>query len=223
MKRLFAMALIAPLLAGCFTTSNPFTRETEVSKTAIGAGIGAGVGALAGLIVSNGGTDNDKRRAILNGIGLGAVAGGGTGAYMDSQESELRAQLEGSGVSVTRVGNGIVLNMPSNITFGVGLSDIQPQFYSVLDSVALVLAKYNSSVIDVFGHTDSDGSLESNQLLSEQRALSVGNYLVSRSIDGRRILVSGKGETSPVASNTTPAGKAQNRRVEIQVSPFTGQ
>lgn len=223
MKRLFAITLIAPLLAGCFTTSNPFTNETEVSKTAIGAGIGAGVGALAGLIISSGGTDNDKRRAVLNGLGLGAIAGGGTGAYMDSQESELRAQLEGSGVSVTRVGDGIILNMPSNITFGVGLSNIQPQFYSVLDSVALVLAKYNSSVIDVYGHTDSDGSLESNQLLSEQRALSVGNYLVARSIDGRRILVSGKGETEPVASNSTPEGKAQNRRVEIKVSPFTGQ
>lgn len=223
MKRLLAITLVAPLLAGCFTTTNPYSGETEVSKTTIGAGLGAVGGALVGLIVSNGGTDNDKRHAILNGAGLGAIAGGGVGVYMDSQESELRAQLQGTGISVTRSGNGIILNMPSNITFSVGQSAIQGSFYSVLDSVALVLAKYNSSLIDVIGHTDSDGSATSNQTLSEQRALAVGNYLAGRGIDGRRFLVSGRGESLPIASNATVAGKAQNRRVEIQILPLSTQ
>ena len=137
-------------------------------------------------------------------------------------EAELRAQLQGTGVSVTRVGDNIVLNMPSNITFDTDQDAVKPKFYNVLGSVTLVLKKFNRTLIDVYGHTDSDGSEDYNYGLSQRRAGSVASFLSSQGVDSRRFITRGYGESQPIASNTTAAGKAANRRVEIQITPLTG-
>ncbi|TIX79275.1 MAG: OmpA family protein, partial [Mesorhizobium sp.] len=136
-------------------------------------------------------------------------------------EAELRRQLQGSGVSVTRTGDQIILNMPSDITFNVDQDAVKPGFYQVLNSVALVLNKFRQTTVDVFGHTDSTGGDAHNFDLSQRRALAVANYLSGQGVDSRRFAVTGFGKTRPIASNATAAGRAQNRRVEIQLSPLT--
>lgn len=218
LKKIILVATCATYLSAC-TTTDPYTGQQKVSNTAGGAAIGAGLGALAGLAV--GGSPVGRRNAALIGAGVGALAGGAIGNYMDQQESELRAQLQGTGVSVTRVGDRIVLNMPSNITFPTDQDQVLPGFYNTLNSVAIVLNKFNRTLVDVNGHTDSTGSLAHNQELSERRAASVANYLGSRGVDQRRMSTMGFGPSQPVASNATPDGRAQNRRVEVQIAPIT--
>jgi outer membrane protein OmpA-like peptidoglycan-associated protein len=166
-------------------------------------------------------TKGDKLQNAMIGAGIGAVAGGGVGYYMDVQEAKLRQQLQGTGVSVTRMGDNITLNLPSNVTFATASADLNAQFFSVLDSVALVLKEYNKTLVEVAGHTDSVGGAAYNQALSERRAQTVANYLASRGIPSKRILTVGAGETRPVASNDTEAGRAANRRVEITLVPNT--
>lgn len=216
-KKIILSALAATFLSAC-TTTDPYTGEQKMSNTAGGAMIGAGLGAVTGLLV---GTDaRSRRNGALIGAGIGALGGGLVGNYMDSQESELRAQLQGTGVSVTRNGDSIILNMPSNITFPTDQSAVLAGFYPTLNSVAIVLKKFNKTLIDVNGHTDSTGSHQHNQVLSEDRATSVANYLASQGVDTRRMSAVGFAETQPIASNATPAGRAQNRRVEIMISPL---
>ena len=198
---------------GC-TTVNPYTREEQTSKATKGAAIGAAVGAVAGLL-----TKGDKLQNALIGAGVGAIGGGGVGYYMDVQEAKLRQKLEGTGVSVTREGNNITLNMPGNITFASNSADLNQQFFGVLDSVALVLKEYNKTVVEVAGHTDSTGSRQLNQSLSERRASTVANYLAGRGIDSKRFIIVGAADTHPVATNATPEGRAQNRRVELTIVP----
>jgi outer membrane protein OmpA-like peptidoglycan-associated protein len=214
-KRLLAMFLVLTLTATACTT-NPYTGEKEASKTGIGAGIGAASGAILGAIAGGG-----KRKNVLLGAGIGALAGGGVGYYMDKQDNELRAQLQNTGVSVTRDGDNIILNMPGNITFATGSSDINADFFAVLNSVALVVNKYEKTYIDIIGHTDNTGAAEMNQRLSEARANSVARYLESQKVLPARIVTSGMGMNNPIASNSTPEGRAQNRRVEIVLTPIT--
>lgn len=216
-KKLAAVLLAATMLASC--TTDPFTGQQRVSNTAGGAALGAGLGALAGLAV--GGSSVAQRNAVLIGAGIGALTGGAIGNYMDRQEAALRAQLQGTGVSVTRVGDQIVLNMPSNITFATDQDAVKAGFYPTLNSVALVLKRFNQTVVDVYGHTNSTGSAQHNFDLSQRRALSVANYLSAQGIDSRRFAVTGFGATRPIADNATEAGRALNRRVEIQLSPLT--
>lgn len=220
MTRLSVLVAASAALALSACTTDPYTGQQQVSRTAIGAGAGAAVGALGGLLVGKT-TKADTRKSVLIGAGIGALSGGGIGLYQDRQEAKLRAQLQNTGVSVTRQGNIIVLNMPSNITFASDQSGIKPEFYSVLNSVALVLKEFNQTIVNVYGHTDSDGSDTYNQQLSEQRAVNVAQYLVNQGTDTRRYHVVGYGETSPIASNASAQGKAQNRRVEIQIAPLT--
>jgi outer membrane protein OmpA-like peptidoglycan-associated protein len=215
-----ATALVIALVVGavgCETlqTVNPYTREKQVSNTTKGTAIGAAGGAIAGVLIG------DNRKATLIGAGVGALAGAGVGYYMDQQEAKLRQQLEGTGVSVTRVGDQLVLNMPGNVTFATNSSDVSAGFYPVLDSVALVLKKYNKTYVDIMGHTDSTGSADYNQRLSERRAASVSRYLESQGVQPARIAARGLGETAPVASNDTPDGRSLNRRVEIVLTPVT--
>lgn len=216
-RKLIAVMSAAAFVSAC--TTDPFTGQQKVSNTAAGVGIGAGLGALAGLAV--GGSANAQRNAVLIGAGLGALAGGAIGNYMDQQEAELRAQLQGTGVSVTRAGDQIILNMPSNITFATDQDSVKPEFYQTLNSVGLVVKKFNRTLVDVYGHTDNTGDDNYNLQLSERRALSVANYLSSQGVDSRRFAVTGFGESRPIASNASSAGRAENRRVEIQLSPLT--
>ncbi|MCT7375231.1 OmpA family protein [Chelativorans salis] len=213
-RKVIVVAAVAGFAAAC--TTDPYTGQQKVSNTAGGAALGALAGAGAGLLAGG-----DDRRNALIGAGIGALAGGGIGAYMDQQEAQLRGQLQGTGVSVTRQGDYIVLNMPSNITFATDSSSIQPAFYPTLNSVALVLKRYNQTLVDVYGHTDSTGSYEHNMQLSRQRAQSVADYLVAQGTNSQRFAVIGQGPTQPVASNDTQEGRQQNRRVEIRLAPLT--
>jgi outer membrane protein OmpA-like peptidoglycan-associated protein len=216
MKKIVLACALAAAVAGCST--DPYTGEEKVSNTAIGAGTGALLGAATGAIIGET-TSAKTGKAALIGAGVGALAGGGIGAYMDNQEAKLRRRLERTGVSVTRNGDNIILNMPSNITFNTDESRIKPRFYDTLDSVALVLNEFDRTRIDVYGHTDSDGSDQYNLDLSRDRASSVADYLGGRGVNPRRFGVEGYGESQPIASNATEVGKAQNRRVEIVIVP----
>jgi outer membrane protein OmpA-like peptidoglycan-associated protein len=139
------------------------------------------------------------------------------------QEAKLRQRLEGTGVSVTRMGDNITLNMPSNITFALNSSDLNAQFFNALDGVSMVLKEYDKTVIEVAGHTDSSGSDQYNQALSERRAQAVAGYLSSHGVKTQRLITIGAGEGHPVASNDTETGRAQNRRVEMTIVPVTKQ
>jgi outer membrane protein OmpA-like peptidoglycan-associated protein len=219
MKKI-AMIALATGLAACQTATDPLTGRPQVSNTAGGAVLGALAGGAAGLLIAKDKSGGDQRNAALIGAGFGALVGGGIGNYMDQQERELRAQLQATGVSVTRVGDQIVLNMPGNITFATDQAQLSPAFIPVLDSVAIVLNKYPRTLLDIDGHTDDTGSAQYNLTLSEQRAVSVANYMSTRNVDPRRLLVVGFGEARPIATNATPDGRAVNRRVEIRISPL---
>lgn len=214
-KRVLAAMLAAALALPACTTTNPYTGEQEVNKTSKGAGIGALAGIATAILIGG------NRKALLLGAGIGALAGGGIGLYMDKQADKLRLQLQSTGVSVTRNGDSIILNMPGNVTFASNSSNISADFYKVLDSVALVLNEYDKTYVDVVGHTDSTGALQLNQTLSEARASSVARYLESQKVVSQRIITRGAGPSSPIASNDTPEGRALNRRVEIVLTPLT--
>jgi len=216
-RTLTALAMSGALVATTACTTDPNTGRRTISKTAIGAGVGLLGGYLAGDVI---GGRNDRTAKII-GAGVGALAGGAVGAYMDRQEAELRRQTAGTGVDVIRNGDDLILRMPSGITFPVDSYAIQPHFQQTLNEVAMTLATYNQTYIDVLGHTDSTGSDAYNQTLSVNRAQAVANYLSARGVASARIGVRGFGETQPIATNATEAGRAQNRRVEIKVVPVT--
>ena len=186
MKSSVLVAGFAALSLAACSTINPYTGQSQLSNTAGGGLIGAGSGAVLGAIVGTA-TGSDPRVAALLGAGIGGITGAAIGSYMDQQEAELRAQLQGTGVSVTRVGAQIILNMPSNITFGVDSAQVQPAFNETLISVALVLRKFNKTIVDVYGHTDDTGSDAHNQDLSQRRAVAVATVLAGQGIDQRRV------------------------------------
>lgn len=227
-KLALAAAVLTMSLAGCATTgggyyggqpqSNQQYPDPSNDRTKKGATIGAVAGVVAGLL--SGGDATERRQRALVGAGVGALAGGAIGNYQDRQERALRDSMAGTGVDVVRNGDNITLNMPENITFGFDRSDLQPQFYPVLDRVAGTLNEYNQTIVEVAGHTDSKGTDAYNQALSERRAAAVGNYLMSKGLMRDRFILVGAGESRPVASNDTEAGRAQNRRVEITLVPI---
>ena len=206
------------LLAACDTVDTSNGLKTH-SNTKTGALIGAGVGAVVGAL-SNKKGDQARKNAML-GAGIGALAGAGVGAYMDRQNKDLRASLEGRGVYITRDGDNIILNMPGDVTFASASADLAPNFEPVLDDVATILNQYPATYIDVVGHADSQGTEAYNQDLSERRANAVAGYLVDHKVKQERIYVAGMGESQPIADNSTPEGRAKNRRVEITLRPVT--
>ena len=215
---LTAIALSGAVLATACTT-DPYTGQRRVNNAAVGIIGGALGGYLLGDLV---GGHNDRTEKVI-GAGIGAIAGGAVGVYMDRQEADLRRQTAGTGVEVIRQGDDLILRMPSGITFPVDRYDIQPQFRSTLDGVAQTLGSYNQTYIDVLGHTDTTGSHEHNQGLSERRAASVADYLSGRGVQRARIATRGYGETAPLyMPDTTEAQRAANRRVEIKIVPFQG-
>jgi outer membrane protein OmpA-like peptidoglycan-associated protein len=185
-------------------------------RTAIGAGVGAAAGAALGAIVA----DNDRQGALI-GAGIGLLAGGAVGQYLDQQQRDLEAGLAGTGAEVERQGDALLVTLPSQVTFAFDQATIQPQFYGPLNNVAGTLQQYPSSYVDVVGHTDSTGDDAYNQRLSEARADSVAQYLVSRGVNPARVQSYGVGESQPIASNDTEAGRQANRRVEILITPAT--
>jgi outer membrane protein OmpA-like peptidoglycan-associated protein len=164
---------------------------------------------------------SDPRKTAVVRAGVEPVAPETVGYYMDRQEAKLHDKLAGTGVAVTRMGKTIVLSMPGSATFASGSSDVESKFYPVLDSVVVVLDEYNQTYVDIIGHTDSKGSKEYNQRLSEKRARSVARYLESRAVISERVMADGMGEVDPIATNDTREGRAMNRRVEIKIRPVT--
>lgn len=217
-KHLLAMtvALSASLaITGC--TTNPYTGESQAGKVGIGAVTGAAVGAGVGVLSSS---KKDRGKGAAIGAAVGAALGGGVGYYMDVQEAKLRDQLAGTGVSVTRDGNNIILNMPNSVTFDTNSSSLKPMGANTLVSVALVLKEYEKTAVNVVGHTDSTGSSATNMNLSRQRADSVASTLITQGVSANRIYTQGVGPNYPIASNSTESGRAQNRRVEVTLSPL---
>ncbi|MGO4260844.1 OmpA family protein [Lysobacter sp. TAB13] len=238
LKLALAAAAMTALLAGCATGGGgyyggqqqpypnnqypqgqnpPPQQQGGMNRTQKGALIGALAGVAAGLLSGDDATE--RRQRALIGAGVGGLAGGAIGNYQDRQERALRERMSGTGVDVVRQGDNITLNMPSNITFAFNSANLEPQFNSVLDNVASTLTEYNQTIVEVAGHTDSIGSDAVNQRLSEQRAASVGNYLMSKGLVRDRFILTGAGKTRPIASNDTEQGRAQNRRVEITLVP----
>lgn len=214
-KRITAAAALTALLATTACVTDPNTGEKRISKAAIGGALGAVGGYFAGDLI---GGKHDRTEKIL-GAGIGAVAGGAAGAYMDKQEQELRRKTAGTGVEVERSGNELILNMPSGVTFATNSYTIQPQFQPTLNQVAQTLADYPSTYIDIYGHTDSTGGDAINIPLSQNRAQSVATYLGQRGVNSARMATKGFGSSQPVADNSTEAGKQANRRVEIRIVP----
>ena len=213
-KLALPVALSGAVLSGC-TTMDAFTGESQVSNTSKGAIAGGLIGAVLGAATA---PKEERAKRALIGAGIGGVAGGGVGLYMDRQEAELREELTGSGVQVVRTEEGqIDLIMPGNITFATDSSDVKQEFMNTLRSVAKVVQEYENTLVTIEGHTDSTGSDSYNQLLSERRAASVAEVLLAQGVAFERIAAEGYGESRPVASNDTAAGRAQNRRVEISL------
>jgi outer membrane protein OmpA-like peptidoglycan-associated protein len=216
-KAALLVTCAAALTVGCQTT-DPYTGEKKTTSTTVGALIGAGAGAAIGMI--SGRDAQQRRKRALVGAGVGALSGGAVGAYMDKQENELRAQMRDSGVTVTRKGEDIVLNMPGNITFRTGSADLNAQFFKVLDGVASVARKYDKTIIEIAGHTDNVGGSDYNRQLSQRRASAVAQYLMSKGVREPRIMTAAGGEEHPIASNSTEQGRTANRRVEVTLAPL---
>jgi outer membrane protein OmpA-like peptidoglycan-associated protein len=205
-----ALALVGVTSACENSQGGPSRNQT------IGALTGAALGAAAGTLVGG----NDRRNALV-GAGVGLLAGAAVGTYLDRQQAELEQNLAGSGANVSRVGDTLLVTLPGGVTFDTDSANIRPEFRRPLREVAFTLNDYPESYVDVIGHTDSVGAESYNQALSERRAQSVASSLIADGVNRVRIAAYGKGETQPVASNDTAAGRQANRRVEIVIIPAT--
>ena len=205
-KTIISLVVLSLAFTGCTSTNQ---------------GKGAAIGAVAGAVLGKS-TSNHKNKRAVWGAAIGAIAGAAIGDYMDKQEQEFRDELSGSGIEVVREGDNLRLIMPANITFATGQSYITSGFYGTLDDIARVLNKYEKTLLSIEGHTDSQGSAQFNQNLSEQRASSVKQYLTNQHIMSSRLKTIGYGETRAVADNMNANGRALNRRVEIQIIPNQG-
>lgn len=218
LKRRLIVSCLASvsLLTVSACVTDPNTGEKKVSRTAIGGVGGVVVGGLLGGLIGG-------KTGRIVGAGLGGVAGAAVGYTMDKQIKELKEKTAGTGVDVTTTDNGsaILVNLPDGVTFDVASYTLKPEFRATLDQVAQSLQEYPNSLVDVYGHTDLTGSDAYNQTLSENRARTVANYLISRGVSAARIRSRGFGETMPVASNDTDEGRSKNRRVEIKIVPVT--
>lgn len=208
MKKTILSLMVLSLLTAC--ASDPYTGESKVSKTAWGTGIGTALGAGVGALVGG-------EKGALIGAGIGAASGVAAGGYMDLQAKKLRESLEGTGVRVARDGQNIRLIMPNAITFNTNEDIMKTSANAVLDSVATVAKEYDKTTLQVLGYTDSTGNDKINIPLSQRRAASVANYLMLRGVSGARISAAGMGASNPIATNDTPEGREQNRRVEIHL------
>ncbi|MGE8065208.1 OmpA family protein [Pseudomonas sp. NPDC089569] len=209
------LALSLAVVSGC--AINPQTGERELSRTAIGAGIGSVAGGIVGVAIGR------SPESFLIGAATGAAIGGGTGYYMDRSAEQLKADLKGTGMEVTQkidptTGRGMLtIQAPADIAFATGSAELESTSFRGLKSVADAVKSQPNIRVDITGHSDATGSRTLNQLLSLSRAQSVAQFLSASGVDGRAIAVRGVGSAMPVARNDTPAGRAQNRRVEIQI------
>ncbi|QFT57919.1 putative lipoprotein YiaD precursor [Sulfitobacter sp. THAF37] len=184
-------------------------------KTKNGALIGAASGAVLGALTADDGNRGDR---ALAGAILGGAAGAGIGYSLDKQEAELRRQMD-SRVVITNTGDRLIVTLPQDITFATDSTAVQPSIQGDLRALAQNVQVYANSTLQIIGHTDSDGDAAYNQTLSEGRANAVAQVLYANGVPASRVQTFGRGESQPVASNLTPQGKQQNRRVEIVILP----
>jgi len=215
------LGVAAMLGASACTTTDPYSSTPRRNNTGTGVLAGALGGAVLGYLTNTHNGEEGRKNALI-GAGIGALGGAAVGTYMDRQQRALEAELSGTGVGVARQGDNLVLRMPSDVTFATNQSNIDPRFDATLADVANVLREYDRSLVDVVGHTDSSGGDAINQPLSERRAVSVADALIRNGVQRERLYVAGNSSRNPIADNGTAQGKAQNRRVEILIRPFTG-
>jgi outer membrane protein OmpA-like peptidoglycan-associated protein len=196
------------LAAGCTNL------DGSPDRAATGAVIGTAGGALVGNLVSGG-----RTAATIAGAAVGGLAGTAIGGDLDRQHRELQQSLGGSGATVVNTGNQLVVTLPESITFDTGSVIVHPDYVEEIALVARSLRDNPSSTVLVVGHTDNVGATDYNQGLSERRAGAVAEILTSNGVEASRVQTSGRGYAQPVASNDTPGGRAQNRRVEIVITP----
>ena len=213
------LVLACAITLGACTTINPYTGEQQTAKATKGALIGAGVGVLAGII--SGDDSRERRKRALIAGGVGAIAGGGVGYYMDVQEAELRKELADTGIVFERQGNNIVMAMQGNVTFDLNRSNIKGNFYPILDRLSEILVKRDKTLIEIAGHTDNTGSDAINLPLSLDRANSVSRYLESRGVNPGRLAEMGLGADHPILPNNSEQNRRLNRRVEITLVPIS--
>jgi outer membrane protein OmpA-like peptidoglycan-associated protein len=220
MKRKFvALSVIAVLLAGCAEgQGGPSRRPLENWES--GALIGGGIGGVIGAVAYS----KDRTMGAVIGAVGGGLAGGAVGAYMDGQkrdlEKNLAKEIQAGQARIDTLPNHVVrITMTNQTAFETNSSEIKSGFNSTMDKLADVVVRYGKTTLTIVGHTDNVGSNEYNQKLSERRAHAVAQYFESKRVNPVRLALSGKGETQPVASNATEAGRQANRRVEIYVEP----
>lgn len=217
-SKLSLIAALSGALALSACTEAGFSNPDDPNRQAKqGAAIGAGIGALAGILA---GDDAKERR---RGAVIGAVVGGAGGALignqLDRQEADLRAQLGNDNVTIRNTGDRLIVTLPQDILFATDSATLRPDLQRDLRTVGQSLLAYPDTTVQVLGHTDNVGDAAYNFDLSQRRAESVANILISEGVPPFRILSLGRGEGQPIASNLTPEGRAQNRRVEIVVLP----
>lgn len=206
-----ALAGVLLLLAGCAT--NP-DGTTEYKRTAIGALAGAAVGAGSGALIA--GKGHRGTGALIGGV-VGAAGGGAIGNYMDRQAAEMKRKLPEA--AIAREGDKLYVALPSGILFDVDKKEIKPTARDSIAQAAEVLVKYPDTYITVEGHTDSTGTSEYNQKLSESRADAVRDMLMRDGVPASRLSSKGYGESAPIADNSTPDGRQLNRRVQLEIRP----
>ncbi|MGV6803014.1 MAG: OmpA family protein [Ruegeria sp.] len=177
----------------------------------LGGLIGAGVGAIA--------NDSNPGLGAVAGAAIGAAGGGLIGNQLDKQAAELRQQLANDGITIVNAGDRLIVTVPNDITFDTDSATVRPELRTDLVRVGQNLVNYPNSNVQIIGHTDSDGEADYNLALSERRANAVADILQANGVSYSRIATFGRGENVPIASNLTPEGKAQNRRVEIVIVP----
>lgn len=213
MTRISLLAGAAALgLAGC---TDP---DGTTNQTGAVAAIGGALGAVAGAAI--GGDDNRGRNAVIGGV-AGAAIGAGIGSVLDRQEAELNAAIGGSGARIINTGSQLIVSLPEAITFDIESAVVKPNSVANITAIARNLQDFPNSAVQVIGHTDNTGTEAFNQDLSVRRASAVSNILISNGVNPGRVAVIGQGERAPIASNATPAGREQNRRVEIVITPTT--
>ena len=219
-KTMTTLALCSVLGLGACTDPGRLTPGTGLApageKTKNGALIGAGAGALLGALSKG---DGNRDSGAVKGAILGGAIGAGVGYSLDRQEAQLRQELNTPGVDIRNTGDRLIVTLPQDILFASGSTAVSPALQADLSALARNIQANPGTSIQIVGHTDSDGSAEFNQQLSEGRALAVGDVLAGQGVPFGRLQTFGRGENQPVASNLSEEGKRQNRRVEIVILP----
>jgi outer membrane protein OmpA-like peptidoglycan-associated protein len=215
-----AMSL-AGLLALTACQNTPTRIDDPNYRTQSGALTGAVLGGIIGAANKSGSSDEARLRSTLVGAAIGAAAGGAIGATLDKQAADLRNRLGNPNVTVTNMGKYLLVNLPDDLLFATDSAAVRPDLQGEVRSIAANLVSYPNSRIQVLGHTDNTGTAAYNFDLSQRRAVAVADILIGAGVPSSRLSAVGVGEDRPTASNTTVSGRAQNRRVEIIITPNT--